>query len=264
MSEVKLKIQPLVRKKTTPPDYYDTHRAQGYTLRNTLSCEHTPVWRPWPCLCWPRHISPGTLSGNPSGLAEREQKLSKREVVWSEFLSLWIYNTVVCGAMTSALRWWKNLLLTKVDKWIRCWTDSRYRTPADCLYNTDLSFQQVRQRQLLPCFNTERQTERQGDMKNKLTFLQSKPGLGQMHNQSRKYCSCETLCLKGGGRVKQSGAGSNQAIKAGEPERKNGEERTVPGSEEGSRMGDEKLLFSWSAVAEVTGGGGGGGGGAGG
>ena len=173
--------------------------------------------------------------------------------------SLWICKTIGRGEMTSAVQWWNNLrLMRETDKWIWCRADGTYWTPADCLYNRD--FYKLYKKEPLAQSDTRRQTRRKaGRQRNRPTFLPSKPGLGQMHIRSWKYCFCETVWLKRGEGWSE-GEREHAGNKARE-ERKNGEGRTKQsqGARKGSKMGDERLPCSWCAAAEVTGGGGGGG-----
>lgn len=146
---------------------------------------------------------------------KREMKQNNRAGrLFEVSLSLRIYKTIGHGEMNSAVQCWNNLLLLRETvKWICCWADNRYWTPADCLYNTDLSFQQVLQKKLLALFNTQGQTGRHEKQRNRPTFFPSNPGLGQMRIQSWKILFLWDRLVKERGGVKWRGEGANQAIK---------------------------------------------------
>lgn len=150
--------------------------------------------------------------------------------------------------MTSAVQWWNNLRLMRgTDKWIWCWADSTYWTPADCLYNRD--FYKLYKKEPLAQSNARRRTKRKAEtQRNRPTFLPSKPGLGQMHIRSWKYCFCETVWLKteeeeGWSEGEREREREHAGNKAGRPEKKewSRQNKTVTESEERQQDGRWKI-----------------------
>lgn len=124
----------------------------------------------------------------------------------------------------------------QTEQWVCCWTDSRYWTPVDCLYNRHPTSLQVGQKELFGLSNADRQG-----------------GTVRHSSQAEAGLNVRTFILNLSGYRERSGKVRKKVgNKAGKPDRRMGDELAT--QSQWARMGDEKLSFSSCAVADVTGG----------
>ncbi len=222
------------------------------TNTHTLLLTHTCL-TPWPCLCWPWHTCTAIcllwkdskwesirFGSTTFCVCLKESKENHRqgekrdvtsqqsgEVVWSEFEDCEFKKTLAKG------------------KWPMQWHNKWFplRVGFAVVQTAHIELQQIVYTTRIWIFNKSCraissiqywETDREGGRwRNRPTFLQCRPGLGQMHIQSCKIFFSEPVCLKReeGWKKKRE----HPCNKAGKPDCNRGVEKTKQGVRKAAR-----------------------------